>query len=740
MPLLFVSHSSRDRERLQGLVEWLERRGYGSLFVDADAQRGIAAGTHWEAELYRQLRRADAVIFVGSANSVASQWCFAELTMARSLGKPILPVSLSADVTHPLLGDIQHVPLESEKDLERVARGLRSLKLDQFAWDPDRSPFPGLAAFSEADAGVFFGRRRETDELRELLESSRRRHTGRLLAVVGPSGSGKSSLVAAGVLSRLRTRREWIVVPTVRPGSRPLRQLALALEAAFRAAGDARPLGVLEHAVEDPDAVVALAEELAQIGAEPGDHAVLLVIDQAEELLTAADPREGTQFLQLMHTVTRDAGPIWCVLTLRSEFLNTLLLSEGGARLFDDEILVGPLDRARLPEVIERPAARAGIELEPGLVARMVEDTGGGDALPLLAFALSELYEKARSADARVISGEDYDRLGGVVGALRSRADREFRHLGRAGLGDVVLPTLVRLVNLGPEGLPTRRRVALRGLDQRERTVIDAFVDARLVASGQSDGEAVVEVAHEALLRQWPPLEKEIGRSLDDLRLRTELEQTAKDWERSAYNDEYLISGLRVIRAQRLIDETSSITVKRFVESSARRQNRARTATARRRLAVRVAASIAALFLLVLVIRSDYWHHRIDETRVITVDDPGGAIPGAPVPRPATAPRTAKPFGVWQIVFAKKADDEGYGGRLEIFHSSVFLWTSTRMDVHDPDARRDRWIRRGVYEATLEKDRTSGQKQRTVQVAVCPHCRTVDDVAEIARRHATQSP
>ena len=112
--------------------------------------------------------------------------------------------------------------------------------------------------------------------------------------------------------------------------------------------------------------------------------AVLVFVDQAEEL-TLAGGQERERFLWLLHGATRTDGPLWALLTLRSEFLSVLLQSEVGSELIDDELLVGPLNRARLAEVIERPAERAGIDFTPGLVGRMVEDTGGGDALPLLA-------------------------------------------------------------------------------------------------------------------------------------------------------------------------------------------------------------------------------------------------------------------------------------------------------------------------------------------------------------------
>jgi WD40 repeat protein len=600
VPSLFVSHSSRDEAAVTRLRAWLDEREHVSLFLDTDVTRGIAGGARWEAELYSQLRRADAVLFVASKASVESRWCFAELAMARSLGKPIIPVSVDGEVSHPLLGDVQRIVLDDEVGPARLERALALAGLGaerSFGWDGRRSPFPGLSAFEERDAGVFFGRTHETEALLALLRSSRRRHTGRLLAVLGPSGSGKSSLVAAGVLPRLRReRREWSVLPVMRPGERPLRQLALSLAGGFRAADATRAVDDLERALEhEPEALTDLAEELALPGAEDRERSALLVVDQAEELVTLAARTDGERFLRLLHAATRGPGLLWVILTLRLEVVSALLQWDGGG--FDDELLLGPLESGRLFEVIERPAARAGVDFEAGLVGRMVHDTGGGDALPLLAFTLSELYQGAQRRSRHAITEEDYDSGGGVVGALRARADTEHARLRDRGLGDLVLPTLIRLVTIGPDGEPARRRFARRLLDEREQLVVDAFVDARLLAAGVRDGEPVVEVAHEALLRQWPPLTEAIEHRRDELRMAAELERAAADWERNQQAEDYLLTGQRLTAAEGLRREAQPDAVQRLLAAStarARRERRERT----RRTRLAFAALGAALVLV----------------------------------------------------------------------------------------------------------------------------------------------
>jgi WD40 repeat protein len=647
MSSLFVSYNRADAIKVSQLCDWLTTRGYHSLFLDFDPERGVPAGTKWEAELYAHLRRADAVLFVSSAASATSRWCFAELAMARSLGKRIVPVIVGGGATHELLGDTQaidlcraehHVrrhrgrvasvgrrrdrPVEraglsfDKLALERLDQSLRAADLDPertFTWDPQRSPFPGLGSFEERDAGVFFGRRPEIEQLLELLHASRHRYTGRLLAVLGPSGSGKSSLVRAGLVPRLRrARRPWLVLPTLLPGGQPVRQLALVLADAHQMISKPRSLEEIERMLgAGADGLVRVVEELRHLSPRDTPPAVLLFVDQAEELLTSAGPEEGERFLALLHGATRAEGHLWTVLTLRSEFLSAFLQTQRDARSFDEQLLVGPLQRSRLAEVIERPAERAGLSPAPGLVGRMVEDTGGGDALPLLAYTLGELYERSRQRPDAKITGEDYEDLGGVVGALQHAADREQQHLRKRGLGDVVLPALLRFVAIGPEGQPTRRRLPRAALNDQEAEVVEAFIEARLLTSSEIDHTPVVEIAHEALLRQWPPLSHAIGAQHEELRQRSELERAAHDWERSQRTSDYLLTGERLQTARRLgnsqlvsLGELSQLE-RDFLASSIEQQERqqaARQRRTRRWFAALVAALAAVTGVAVIAV------------------------------------------------------------------------------------------------------------------------------------------
>lgn len=555
MASVFVSHSRRDLAATEKICQKLRDAGILAMFVDFDPEDGIPAGRHWERELYAQLRRTDAVIFLASAASTASLWCFSEASLARSLGKPVFPVRLQAGVQLPLLDDVQWVDFD-DAGFDRLMAGLRSTGIDptdNFAWNPRRSPYPGLSAFTAEDAAVFFGRARETARLLELLQPTLQRGPGRFVAVVGPSGSGKSSLLHAGLLPRLaRLPDRWILVPTLRPGPQPTVNLARCLAKAFASRGRDRTIDELANVLSGGGpGLVTLAEELAELGrngrTEPN---VLVTVDQAEELLTRAGPTDKQMFLKMISSALGDESPLWVVATVRSEFLSSDPDRVGLAEAVDDPLVIEPLSRARLAEVIAGPAARAGLEFDPGLVERMAEETAGGDALPLLAYTLRELCQHA-GPDGK-ITIEAYEASGGVIGALQRRADRLTEELERRGPRGVVVPTLVQLAAVTGQDQPTRNRMPRSKFNPFEQDVIDAFINAHLLTSNHTfagemgESVATVEVAHEALLRQWRPLRNAIEANRDTLRKRSELERLAADWEQGQRDESYLLRGGRL--------------------------------------------------------------------------------------------------------------------------------------------------------------------------------------------------
>jgi WD40 repeat protein len=557
MAVIFISHSSKDRLLAERLSQRMRDQGYHAVFLDFDDDAGIPAGRAWEGELYAALRRSDGLVFLATAASVASRWCFAEVALARSLGMPVFAVMAADGARLSLLDDVQWVDLaEGEPAYGRLWAGMKRARLDPAesrSWDPTRSPYPGLLAFSAADAGVFFGRTEEARHLAELVQPTILRGSGRWVSIVGPSGSGKSSLLCAGLLPGLLSVPErWVVVPTFAPGRRPTHQLAVSLARALDMQGRRRSVVDLERALTAPStgsaALIDVARDLSDAAGTTAPR-VLITIDQAEEIISRAGQQEQQAFLRLIKNATGEDSPLWVICTLRSEYLSTAPERAGLSEVTDDSLVLEPLSRNRLSEIIAKPARRAGLEFDPGLVERMVEETTGGDALPLLAHTLYELAQNAAAHETTRIRSTDYELLGGVVGALQRRADQVLEELSARGHGDDMLLTLLKLVTLDQNGQPVRRRVARTSLSETEIEIVDAFVEARLLSSDRGEqgrDDATVEVTHEALLRQWPPLRDAIEKSRTSLRLRSELEREAADWASGAQEESYLLRGARL--------------------------------------------------------------------------------------------------------------------------------------------------------------------------------------------------
>ena len=239
MAQLFVSHSSADNELAAKVKDCLADLGYESVFLDFDPTGGLVPGQAWRDQLFTNLDACDAVVFITTPKSIASQWCHSELALTRWLRKPILALLVDGCDPHPLIADLQGLQITSDAiDPDRVRAALAALGLDQEArWDASRSPYPGLRAFDESYAAVFFGRDRQIDQLRQLVDPPSRSREGAIIPVLGPSGSGKSSLVRAGLVPALRVSPDWVITDPWTPSDVPLAEMSLALAHAAKLHG-----------------------------------------------------------------------------------------------------------------------------------------------------------------------------------------------------------------------------------------------------------------------------------------------------------------------------------------------------------------------------------------------------------------------------------------------------------------------------------------------------------------------
>jgi DNA-binding SARP family transcriptional activator/WD40 repeat protein/serine/threonine protein kinase len=460
-----------------------------------------------------------------------------------------------------------------------------------------RNPYKGLAAFHERDAADFFGRATATDELCRALEGSK------LLTIVGPSGIGKSSVARAGLAPALRSGRlsgsdDWLITDML-PGSHPFLELQRALE---RVAVDL-PVGLTEAlASHDPNALQNISAAL------PDGSDLVVLVDQFEELFTMVPEPERAAFLDLLGTSIR-AGSVCFVLTLRADFLDRpLRYSDFGGLLKASTVMLAAPNPNELGEAIVKPAKGVGVEVAPELVERMVTEVHDQPgALPLLQHTLVELFSNRRSD---LIGLADYEQIGGVSGSLARRAESIYHDLDddeRAAIQQVFL----RLVTIVDESAPTRRRVRWGDLhDLGAEAGIEAFARSRmLVFDNDPDTRApTVEVAHEALLTQWPRLAGWIEATREDLALQRRLTEAIQDWQDNDRDAAYLLTGGRLARHQGWTETTSlalTETEREFLGASIDHNRRLRARRRHRRNVVTagfaVAAVIAAIFGLVAV-------------------------------------------------------------------------------------------------------------------------------------------
>jgi WD40 repeat protein/DNA-binding SARP family transcriptional activator len=390
------------------------------------------------------------------------------------------------------------------------------------------NPYKGLRAFEEADAGDFFGRADLVEEIITRLRGDGL--VGRLVLVVGGSGSGKSSVVRAGVLPRVRGgdipgSQAWFVT-TMLPGATPFQALAECL----RQVAVSEPSGLTERLAEGETGIDRVLRELV-----PGDGQLLLVVDQMEELFTLASGQDQRAFLDgLMHAVSAPDSRLRVVATLRADFYDRPLAHQPlGSAVSDATVTTTPMLPGDLEAAIVEPAERAGGMVERGLLTELVREVANEAAgLPSLQFTLYELAERSSGKRLELAA---YRELGGIGGAIASRAERLYSLLdGTEHLA--VRRMFERLVVVGPEGEPHRRRAArteLSGLGVAVDTVIDRWAQARLLTLDRDPRTRVptVELAHEALLREWPRLRGWIEEDREAILALGLLREAASTWD-----------------------------------------------------------------------------------------------------------------------------------------------------------------------------------------------------------------
>jgi WD40 repeat protein len=672
---LFISHSSKDGASAIAFKQWLGANGWPGEDVFLDLE-DIGAGEVWKEALRKAHLRCEAVVLLASPDALSSPECLTEVRKAEDFGKEIIVVLLRdltvddrrletyrerqiVDLSAPPLAHLEKVNFRGTQHDVRFNNAAllkikdylfrRGITPHSFPWPPegrpDAEPFPGLGAFTEDDAGIFFGR--DADILNGLDEFRLLRRNGspRFLAIQAASGAGKSSFLRAGLWPRLCRDSDFAPLAIVRPAQGILtgpeglgRKLAPRLS---RPDAPVNP-GDISARLMAQDAAKTVAEFakiMAAAAAEAREQrrivnpnapapALVIAIDQAEELLAPEDAEESQRFLALLAGLMREPPPgvePFALLTVRADSATRVCQAIVDQKLeMPKTLTLLPLPQTSYRDVILKPIevmVRRGqrITISPALADRLVGDAIGADALPLLAFTLSYLYQGYAAGGS--IALEQYAAVGGIAGVI----DKALKHaLAKPGdtpaipvapeeqlacLRATFIPWLARIEPGTNE--PKRRVARLDEFLGHAPAMVDRLVKARLLVADRRAGVDVVEVAHESLLRQWPALTAWLQAVADDLRIVDSVERAAREWVRNGRLAAWLDHRTDRLSAAERVATGEDFRRRLGTEGLAYLAACRARETRQRRIAQTIAWSVAGVFAIFSVLLLIEWRHTL---------------------------------------------------------------------------------------------------------------------------------
>jgi WD40 repeat protein len=574
---VFLSHSSTDKPAVEELARRLEKEGI-QTWLD---KWHLIPGDAWQPAIEKALAESETcAVFVGPGGF--GPWQNEEMRAAidqrvRDSGKrfrviPVLLPGAKRDERSSLPTFLAattwvefHATLGDPDAFHRLVCGIRGVEPGTGpgqALYEGQCPYRGLRVFDVDDAPFFFGREALVQwllsELRPAVEGGQ---VNRFLAIVGSSGSGKSSVARAGLVAAIRrddilTSSGWPVA-ICRPGADPVESLAVALSSAVNVAQSTPQLSELIAEFHRNEKTLHLIARQS-LPENTLVKRLVIVVDQFEEIFTLChDEVLREAFVRnLLYAAKVARGQTMVILTMRADFYGKCAVNTELAAAFSDHhVLVGPLTEDEVRRAIERPAQLVGSELETGLVDLLVQDVRRQPgALPLLQHALLELWNKR---EGRRLTVKAYQEIGQLEGALQRRADATLKEFSEEEK-ELCRRTFLRLTQPGEGTEDTKRRalmqelLSLSGESRKEEDVIQKLANASLLTT-EGDftrGDAFVEVAHEALIRGWPQLRKWIDADRAGLRTRTRLTESAHDWKNSEHDPAYLYNGARLASAE----------------------------------------------------------------------------------------------------------------------------------------------------------------------------------------------
>ena len=604
MPILFISHSSKDDAHANVLAAWLSANGFTDFFID---HQQIAGGDKWPEALRASAGSCRVVVCLVTPNWLASLECFNEFGAAWYMGKRIIPLfllppstKLNAEAKTRLdrvCGEDQGIDLTPCKKVRRalnidadqnvesrlktglLAAGANSrvgLDPEAFAVDVKMRPmpFPGLSSFGDddADAALFYGRSGEIAQVLEELRKVRAERDLRPFVILGALGAGKSSLLKAGIIPRLRREAPaWLPLRAFRPGADPLLNFAKALARTFADFGRSEAHSVIRDRLMaawskaeradkgglTPDGLAVLEAVLETEGqalrsaANRPNASILISVDQAEEI-ARADGKSGEALADYLRAALGTTASPWqLAFTIRTDSFPELQSHRRFQNLEARGYDLRAFHVFRFDNVVEEPAKRYGVEVDPVLVDALMDDAPKEGALPLLAFALQRLWRQYAASGK--LTKDNYDKVGGLEGLIEDAAERALR--GLEPELDVPLPSapapkrqtdlaastfVPALAEINDQGSTIRHIAEWSSFNEEQQGLLKRFDRWRLVVrKGEADG-GTVEVAHEALFRTWKRLQSWLEPERVRLEALRSLQVNATNWEHNGKNTGFL--------------------------------------------------------------------------------------------------------------------------------------------------------------------------------------------------------
>ncbi|MEO5887553.1 MAG: WD40 repeat domain-containing protein, partial [Anaerolineales bacterium] len=441
-----------------------------------------------------------------------------------------------------------------------------------------RCPYKGLEVFEEEDAGLFFGRERLVTELVGRVKESR------TVFITGPSGSGKSSLVRAGLIHSLKqggikSSERWLY-ETMKPGREPLKDLALAFS---RLKSPELQDYFLAH-VGETDILNKCVESVLS-GRK--DHRFLLFIDQFEEIFTQINSEEERiAFINMLaHAGTMENGRVMVLFAMRSDFVSNCATYPALNELLSQKFRqIGAMQPEELVSAIALPARHVGLPIEDELIARIINDMKGEpDALPLMQFALKDLFDSEQEKGGVIaLTLKDYLGHGGIHKSLERHADATFAKLSESEQ-ELTRSIFSGLIEIGRGTQDTKRTALFDELipantnAEEVGAIVQKLADARLIITDEQAGRDTVTISHEKLIEAWPWLKKLVNENRDVIALQNEIANDAKEWEEHQREQSYLYTGARLAIAQEKIKNlTLSETSQTFLKTGIKTEEDAR--------------------------------------------------------------------------------------------------------------------------------------------------------------------